>query len=139
MSSSPQIPLPDAVDVLREQGSRYAREAYLFVVAALGYTVRSLPESRLDDPQARHLSGQELVRGLIRFARIQFGPMAATVFREWRVTSTEDVGRIVFDLVEADHLSARPEDTIEDFLHGPDLLSELAEPERPSAPSCGNH
>jgi uncharacterized repeat protein (TIGR04138 family) len=138
MSSSPEMLLHDAVDDLRERGSRYAREAYLFVVASLGHTVQHLPAERLADPQLRHLSGQELVHGVIRFACQQFGPMAPTVFREWRVTTTEDVGRIVFDLVEADQLSARPEDTIADFLHGPDLMAALAASEQPSSTPRGN-
>jgi uncharacterized repeat protein (TIGR04138 family) len=48
------------------------------------------------------------------------------VFREWGVASGEDVGRIVFQLVECGQLSARPEDTLEDFRGGPDLLAQLA-------------
>lgn len=137
MSTSPEMLLHDAVDDLREKGSVYAREAYMFLVAALGHTVQSLPASRLADVHLRHLSGQELVRGVIRFARAQFGPMAPTVFREWGVTSTQDIGCMVFDLVAADQLSARPEDTMADFMHGPDLLAALTASEHPSS-SCGN-
>ena len=79
----------DAVDALRARGSRFAREAYVFVVAALGETVRALPATRLADPQQRHLSGQELTAGVIRIAREEFGPLAPMVFREWRIASTE--------------------------------------------------
>lgn len=137
MSHSPETPLLDVVDDLRERGSRYAREAYLFVVTALGYTADALPAYRRANPALRHLTGQELVAGVIRLARQEFGDMAPVVFREWRVLKTEDIGRIVFDLVEADHLSARPEDTIEDFLHGPDLLAALADAETPPSASRG--
>ena len=52
--------------------------------------------------------------------------MAPTVFREWGVVSSGDVGEIVFELVGCGQLSARPEDTIEDFRAGFDLLGELA-------------
>ena len=41
----------------------------MFVVAALGETVRLLPPERVRDPQRRHLSGQELTAGIIRIAR----------------------------------------------------------------------
>jgi uncharacterized repeat protein (TIGR04138 family) len=118
----------DAVDELRARGSRYAREAYVFVVAALGETVRQLPEERLGDPARRHLTGQELTAGIIRIAREEFGSLAPTVFHEWGVLRTEDIGAIVFELVDAQQLSARPEDRPEDFTTGIDLPAVLAAP-----------
>ena len=105
----------DAVDRIRETEPRYRREAYGFVVAALGVTVQALPAERLADPVLRHLTGGELLRGLVRLARREFGVLAPTVFREWGVLSGEDVGRIVFGLVASGELSARPEDSLEDF------------------------
>lgn len=116
----------DAVDALREREAGYAREAYAFVVGALNHTVRSLPEDRLRDAERRHLSGRELLEGVVRLAQAEFGLLAPTVFREWGVKSGEDVGRIVFQLVECRQLSARPEDTMTDFLGMPDLLERLA-------------
>jgi uncharacterized repeat protein (TIGR04138 family) len=124
----------DAVDELRSRGSRFAREAYVFVVAALGETVRALPAERLADPDRRHLTGHELTDGVIRIAREEFGPLAPMVFREWGVGSTEDIGAIVFELVEAGQLSARPEDTLADFRGRSDLLAALAEPSPPAPP-----
>ena len=44
------------------------------------------------------------------------------MFREWGVLSSEDIGRIVFELVECGQLSARPEDRLEDFLAAPELM-----------------
>jgi len=133
---SQEILFRDAIDELRERGSHFAREAYVFVVAALGETVRTLPAERLADAERRHLSGRELTAGVIRIAREEFGPLAPTVFREWGVCANEDIGAMVFQLVAAGQLSARPEDTIRDFQGGPDLLSTLAEP-HPSPPLRG--
>lgn len=113
--SSSELLFWDAVDGIRETESRYRREAYGFVVAALGSTVQALPPERLADPTLRHLTGGELLRGLVRLARQEFGVLGPTVFREWGVLSGEDVGRIVFRLVECGELSARPEDTVADF------------------------
>ncbi len=121
----------DAVDELRARGGRFAREAYVFVVAALGETVRTLPPERLADIERRHLSGQELTAGVLRIAREEFGPLAGMVFEEWGVRTTEDVGAIVFELVEAGQLSARPEDTLADFTCGIDLREALALPAPP--------
>jgi uncharacterized repeat protein (TIGR04138 family) len=62
---------------------------------------------------------------VVRLARHEFGPLAPAVFHEWRVLRGEDVGEIVFQLIASGQLSARPEDRIEDFRDGPDLLRAL--------------
>lgn len=116
-----------AVDALRERDGRYRREAYAFVLGALGTTVQALPRERQEHPTRRHLSGDELVRGAIDLARREFGLMAPTVFLEWGISTGEDIGRIVFQLVEIGVLSARPEDTLDDFLGHPDLLQRVRE------------
>jgi len=126
----------DTVDALREAHRRYTREAYGFVVAALGETVRALPPERLEDPERRHLSGRELLAGVVSLARREFGPLAATVFREWGVRASEDVGEIVFELVRAGQLSARPEDTMNDF-RGFDLEAGLLRDAGGGAPPAG--
>jgi uncharacterized repeat protein (TIGR04138 family) len=130
--SIPESSLWDAIDRIRERDPRYAREAYGFVVVALGAVVRAFPPERQEDPARRHLSGHELLIGVVQLARSEFGSLAPTVFREWGVLQNEDVGRIVFDLVNAGQLSAREQDTIEDFRDGPDLLREMERPDPPN-------
>lgn len=122
-----QPPFWDTVDRIRAERPRYRREAYGFVVAALNRTADALPAERRADPERRHLTGQELLRGVIAMARGEFGLMAPTVFREWGVAAAADVGEIVFQLVEAGQLSARREDRREDFAGGPDLLHALSD------------
>jgi len=120
----------DVVDGIRDGDSRFRREAYGFLMAALAVTVQGLPEERLDDPVRRHLSGRELLSGMTQLARQEFGELAPTVFAEWGVQSGEDVGEMVFQLVRSGQLSARAEDTLDDF-RGFDLARELiAEPGR---------
>lgn len=123
--SSSDVLFWDAVDAIRERDPRYRREAYGFVVAALGLTVQQLPPERLADPERRHLSGGELVDGIVALARREFGLMAPAVFAEWGVRSSEDFGAIVFQLVASGELSARPEDTLDDFRGGGDLDERL--------------
>jgi uncharacterized repeat protein (TIGR04138 family) len=117
------------VDALRERDGRYRREAYAFVMTALGVTVQNLPPERLNDPVRRHLSGAELIQGTIGLARREFGFLAPTVFLEWGLTTGEDIGHIVFQLVDAGILSARPEDRMDDFLGASDLLRLVGEHE----------
>jgi uncharacterized repeat protein (TIGR04138 family) len=122
--SSHELLFWETVDRIRATEPRYRREAYGFVVAALGVTVQGLPPERLADPVRRHLSGHELLLGMVHLAREEFGPLAPLVFREWGLYTGDDVGRIVFHLVESHELSARPEDSPEDF-RGFDLLGRL--------------
>jgi len=115
----------EAVDEICSREGHFRREAYGFVMAALGATVNALPDERRGDPATRHLSGQELLQGVIRLAREEFGQFAPVVFREWGIAGGEDVGRIVFQLVESRQLSARREDSIADFRDSGDLFAAL--------------
>jgi uncharacterized repeat protein (TIGR04138 family) len=124
--SPTDVPFWDAVDQIRESDPRFRREAYGFLLLALGTTVNGLSPERQADPARRHLSGAELLHGMVALARNEFGAMAPAVFREWGVRASSDVGDMVFQLVECGQLSARPEDKREDF-HGFDLMGLLAE------------
>jgi|SRR5262245_53969834 len=123
--TKPQESLWDAVDRIRDTDPRFRREAYGFVMLALGIAAEALPPERRADPVRRHLTALELLQGMVTLAQREFGPMAPTVFREWGIHTSADVGELVFQLVENQHLSARPEDRREDF-HGPDLMKWLA-------------
>jgi len=124
--SPTDVPFWDAVDQIRESDARFRREAYGFLLLALGATVNGLPPERQADPLLRHLSGRELLSGMVALAREEFGAMAPAVFREWGVCASSDVGEMVFQLVECGQLSARPEDRREDFQRF-DLMGMLAE------------
>lgn len=102
---------------------RYAYEAYEFVFQALDHAQKMLgrrppqgadPAELAADP-SHHLKGHELLDGIRSLALREFGLMARTVFRMWGIRSTEDFGRIVFNMVEADLLSKTAEDTLADF------------------------
>ncbi len=140
--SAGEMPFWDVVDAIRQREPRYRREAYGFIMAALGITVQALPAERRRDPERRHLSGQELLEGVVRLARAEFGQLARMVFAEWGVSTGEDVGRIVFALVESGQLSARPEDSIQDFRDAGELAGALGArlefgPARGSRPGAG--
>ena len=92
--SPPPASLLDTIDALREADGTRPREAYFFVLAALGHAAEQLPAERRADPDRRHLHGHELLQGVVDLARSEFGPLAVTVFREWGVTCGE---------IEADH------------------------------------
>ena len=97
-----------AVERIRADDPRYARDAYAFVMDGLDHTVSALEERR-------HVSAEELLEGLCGFARGKFGMLAFDVLRSWGITSGRDVGDIVFHLIDAGILSRRDEDAREDF------------------------
>jgi uncharacterized repeat protein (TIGR04138 family) len=104
------IILDDTVlDRLRERYPRYNETVYLFVLSALHHVIEQLPEPR-------HISGPELTEGVRDLALARFGPMARTVLEHWGVHATEDVGQIVFALVEAGILIKQDEDDLNDFV-----------------------
>ncbi len=66
-------------------------------------------------PECRHVRSRELLEGIRSLALQEFGLMARTVFRMWGVQTTEDFGRIVFNLVEAGLVTKTDEETLADF------------------------
>lgn len=91
-----------------EREPRYHERGYLFVLAAIEYLQCRLPERR-------HVTGAELAWACRDLALDQFGLLARPVLEHWNIRTTEDIGRIVFTMVEVDLLLARPEDSVRDF------------------------
>jgi uncharacterized repeat protein (TIGR04138 family) len=105
---------------------QYAEAAYFFVLAALDYTIfldsRDRGGQGAQGTQAvRHISPQELLAGLRRYAQEEFGPLAPYAFRSWGVTCTEDFGTLVFQMCEAGLLNKTDQDRPTDFADGFDF------------------
>ena len=101
------------LEKLLAKDHRYHRDAYLFVREALDHTQKVVAKETRGQP--RHVSGQELLRGIRDFALDQFGPMVLTVFDEWGIRSGQDFGEIVFNMVEAGLLAKTDQDSRTDF------------------------
>jgi uncharacterized repeat protein (TIGR04138 family) len=96
------------IEELAEHHGRYRPEAYFFVLRSLEFARRRLQRSG-------HVNGRELAEGARDLALEEFGPMAFDVLSHWGLSGTIDLGRIVYDLIEADLLRKTDEDTLEDF------------------------
>ncbi|MFB6355825.1 MAG: Minf_1886 family protein [bacterium] len=101
---------------------RYGREAYLFVLKGMEWSMDQLA-------QRRHLSGEEFAELLAAFARHEYGDMAQFVLNEWGIYSTRDFGEIVYKLIEMDLMSRQQGDSIEDFDQVFELESVLNDPD----------
>ncbi len=104
----------EGVTEIAKHDSRYTKEAYYFVSESLSFTQDVLERKG-------HVTGHELLEGLRRYALDEFGYMARVVLESWGVRRTEDVGEIVFNMVNNSLLGKTDTDTREDFANGYDF------------------
>jgi uncharacterized repeat protein (TIGR04138 family) len=91
---------------------RYGRAAYGFLRDALDFTLK---ERKKSTGQTGHVSGQQLLDGIRRYALKQFGPMVPTVFEYWGIQATQDFGHMVFALVAVGIFGKTDRDSLADF------------------------
>lgn len=96
------------------RSSSYHPNAFKFVYNALRFTQEQLGRDRRSEVSG-HLSGPELLDGLRLLALQHFGMLTVLVFKSWGVTSTNDFGHIVFQMIEAGEMRRTPHDQLTDF------------------------
>ncbi len=121
----------EALALILKEDQRYAPEAYLFLRQALDYSVRIM--NKPEHGPARHVTGQELLEGIRLFGIQEFGPMVRTVLRTWGIARTDDIGEIVFNLVNKGVLGKQPSDKKEDFAGVYDFEDAFVTPFRPAS------
>jgi len=132
---------------LLQRDGRYTLDAYLFVLESLNFAQESLGMGQepaveeLEPPAAvgrggdaadpprgrpprgrkrraeRHVSGQQLCEAVRLYGLQQYGYLAPTVLGSWGVRSTDDVGEIVFNMIDVGQMRKTRADKREDF-HG---------------------
>jgi uncharacterized repeat protein (TIGR04138 family) len=108
-----KINFAEVVEQICDKDTRFTIEAYHFVQEGLNHTLKSL--KRGTQQAHRHVSGQELLQGLREFALKEYGPMSKAVLNEWGVSTTDDFGQIVFNLVNFGVLGKNETDSPSDF------------------------
>jgi uncharacterized repeat protein (TIGR04138 family) len=98
----------DVMARIRARGGRYHERAYLFLLGTIEFL-----QGRLE--VRRHVTAAELAWACRDFALEQYGLLAPVVLAHWGITRTEDLGRIVFTLVEVGLLVTQPGDLEADF------------------------
>ncbi|MCZ6672655.1 MAG: hypothetical protein O7C75_06920 [Verrucomicrobia bacterium] len=117
----------EVVDLVMKDDSRFGKGAYYFVRKALDFTVKELNESKKERP-SHHVSGQELLEGIRKYALDQYGPLTLTVLKDWNIKRCADFGDIVFNLVEFGVLGKTDTDRREDFSGGYDFNDAFLQP-----------
>jgi len=125
------INFEEELDKVLAKDNRYPRDAYHFVREALDHTQRNLGPPPKNE--VRHVTGQQLAAGARDYALAQYGPMALTVLEEWGLRSCEDIGEIVFNMVEASLLAKTDQDSRDDFKGGYDFQEAFRRPYLPAS------
>ncbi len=120
----------EAIKSIVAEDGRYKPDGYQFLRDALDHTVSSLRQDELIEH--RHVSGPELLEGVVEYALKEFGPMGVAVLESWGIVSGEDIGAMVFNLIEVGAFGRSDEDSPADFEGVLDLKDELLSPFRPS-------
>ena len=107
----------EMVNLIVKEDDRYAKESYSFLKEALDFTMdkERKRKGKIVSKNQRHVTGQELLEGVREYALDQFGPMALTVLTSWGLSRCEDIGEMVFNLIEYGVFSKNEDDTREDF------------------------
>jgi uncharacterized repeat protein (TIGR04138 family) len=108
-----KVPFEQAIATTLRSDARYAADAYLFLRDALDVTIKVMQRGRTD--AINHVSGSELCEGVREYALQQFGPMVPTIFEAWGLSTTRDIGEMVFNLIKTGAFSRSESDKLEDF------------------------
>ena len=118
---------------LLSRDNRYHFDAYVFVFEALRHAQErlgmgvehfsdGLDDGDLDDGDLgeneepeRHVTGQELCEAMRIYAHDQYGYLAKSVLNHWGISTTGDIGEIVFNLINIEQMRKTPQDRREDF------------------------
>ena len=98
----------EIMDHLKRQYPQFHEDAYLFLLSAFEDFLQVFGENR-------QLEGKELAHGVRQLALQRFGPMAKTVLEHWGINRTEDLGDIVYALIDCGILVRESGDCMEDF------------------------
>jgi uncharacterized repeat protein (TIGR04138 family) len=100
---------------------RYDVEAYLFVNEALQFLLEKIGKKR-------HVTGQELLEGIKKYALQEYGPLSRNVLEHWGIHRCEDFGEIVFNMVNKNLMGKTEQDRKEDFQDGYDFEEAFERP-----------
>ena len=122
------------IKTIIKSDNRYLKDSYEFVNDAVIFTV----EKHKKDKSNKHITGRELLNGIIEYATKKYGPVACLVFHEWGINDGEDIGNIVFNMVRCNLLSTSENDSIEDFKNYEDFNTAISRPFTPKNKTADN-
>ena len=94
---------------------KFHPQAYMFLTDALSEAQVAFGRDKRSEASG-HISARELLDGFRSLAQRRFGMMANTVFQSWGISTTADVGKIVFELIELGKMKKTESDQFSDFV-----------------------
>ena len=125
-----KIGFAEALSSIVANDARYQQDAYAFLRDALDFTTKQ--QKKIKGVSVRHVTGPELLEGVRQHALKEFGPLVMTVFDNWGIHSSEDIGNMVFNLIGAGVFGKTEEDSIEDFKNVYDFEEAFVKPFAPA-------
>jgi uncharacterized repeat protein (TIGR04138 family) len=126
----------EVVEQIIEKDPRYAKEAYIFLKEALEFTIKQ--KRRGKSETGSHVDAVELLDGFRQLALKEFGPMVMTVLEYWGIAASDDVGRMVFNLIDAGVFGKTETDSVEDFRGTLNFHTAFVEPFEPRSSKPAN-
>lgn len=103
---------------LLAKDSRYDVEAYNFIFETLDWILKKRKKSEIESVP---ITARELFEGIQGYAIEEYGILALTVFESWGISSTDDFGEIISNLVKFGLLGKHPAYSPFDFHNVCDL------------------
>jgi uncharacterized repeat protein (TIGR04138 family) len=94
---------------------KFHPDAYRFINDALSVAQEDYGRDKKQE-KGGHILPRELLEGVRRLGQRRYGMMALAVFRNWGMTSTADVGQIVFEMIDLGEMKKTEEDRLIDFV-----------------------
>ncbi len=124
-----QISFGEAFHLCLDKDPRYHPAAYELVRDALHVASNKFRDGQED----KHVSGQELLEGFRDYVLSEFGPMSLTILDQWGLHRGEDVGNIVYNLIDVSYFGRNDGDSLEDFAGGYTFATAFSDPFLPTS------
>ena len=123
------ISIEEAIEQIVKRDPRYPRDAYHFIRESLDFTIKQFKKDATG--AERHVSAHELLDGIRLYALQQFGPLARTVLNYWNLYQCEDIGEVVYNMVNTRILKTTEKDSRNDFQGGYNFEETFCKPFEP--------
>ncbi len=127
----PILGFQEAVEKIVAHDQRYRLDAYLFLREVMDFAVKRQKKQR-KQLQPMHVSTAELLEAFRLFALKEFGPMSLTLLQYWGIQNSADIGKIIFNLIEAGVVGKTEDDTLAAFSNGFDFQEAFVHPFEPA-------
>jgi uncharacterized repeat protein (TIGR04138 family) len=82
----------------------------------------------------QHITGQEVLEGVRLHALAEYGPMAFSLLTGWGLNRGEDIGNVVYNLIETGYFGRNDGDSLQDFSGGYAFEEAFTRPYEPKTP-----